>query len=416
MVSKNIVIEKQKATDGQLKSSFFIELESNYGAHNYHPLDVVLTKGDGVFVWDVDGKQYLDCLSAYSAVNQGHRHPKIIEAAKIQLENLTLTSRAFYNDRLGLFLKKLCDLAEMEVALPMNTGAEAVETGIKIARRWGYEVKKVQENKAEIVVSENNFHGRTTTIVGFSSDENSHKNFGPFTPGFVTIPFNDPDALENAINKNTVAFLVEPIQGEAGVIIPDKNYLRKVREICTRNGILLILDEIQTGFCRTGKMFAFMHESIKPDILLVGKALGGGIFPISAALSSKEIMAPINPGSHGSTFGGNPLACAIGEASIDVLINEKLDEKSEKLGKYFKEGLESLKSPFIKDIRSKGLFIAIELHTKAGKARKYTNKLKEAGILAKETHEQTIRFAPPLIITKEEIDWILKIIKELLVE
>ncbi|MHA1990537.1 MAG: ornithine--oxo-acid transaminase [Candidatus Hodarchaeales archaeon] len=416
MVSKNITIEKQKATDGQLSSNFFIELESNYGAHNYHPLDVVLTKGDGVFVWDVEGKRYFDCLSAYSAVNQGHRHPKIIEAAKIQLENLTLTSRAFYNDRLGLFLKKLCDLAEMEVALPMNTGAEAVETGIKIARRWGYEVKKVQENNAEIIVSENNFHGRTTTIVGFSSDENSQKNFGPFTPGFVTIPFNDPDALKNAINKNTVAFLVEPIQGEAGVIVPDENYLNKVREICTKNGILLILDEIQTGFCRTGKMFAFMHESIKPDILLVGKALGGGIFPISAALSSKEIMAPINPGSHGSTFGGNPLACAIGEASIDVLINEKLDEKSEKLGKYFKEGLERLKSPLIKDIRGKGLFIAIELNMKAGKARKYTNKLKESGILAKETHEQTIRFAPPLIITKEEIDLILKTIEELLVE
>lgn len=414
MGSKNIAIEKEKATNSQLSSDFLVEIESSYGAHNYHPLEVVLSKGEGVFVWDVEGKKYLDCLSAYSAVNQGHRHPKIIEAAKVQLDNLTLTSRAFYNDRLGMFLKKLCDLTETEVALPMNTGAEAVETGIKIARRWGYEVKKIPQNKAEIIVCENNFHGRTTTIVGFSSDEDSRNNFGPFTPGFIKIPFNDPNALEKAINNNTVGFLVEPIQGEAGVIVPDEGYLKKIREICTKNNILLILDEIQTGFCRTGKMFAFMHENIKPDILLVGKALGGGIIPVSAAMSSKDIMAPITPGSHGSTFGGNPLACAVGEAAIDVLIDEKLDEKSKTLGLYFKEGLKNIKSPLIKEIRGKGLFVAIELRIEAGNARQYTNKLKERGILAKETHEQTIRFAPPLIITKKEIDWILNIITEIL--
>ncbi|OLS25939.1 MAG: Ornithine aminotransferase [Candidatus Heimdallarchaeota archaeon LC_3] len=411
-MSKNVSIQNEKVSKNQFSSNYFMELESKYGAHNYHPLEVVLSKGDGAFVWDVEGKKYLDCLSAYSAVNQGHRHPKIIEAAKIQLENLTLTSRAFYNDRLGLFLKKLCDLAEMEVALPMNTGAEAVETGIKMARRWGYEIKKVQKNSAEIIVCENNFHGRTTTIVGFSSDENSRKGFGPFTPGFIEIPFNDPKALEEAITDNTVAFLVEPIQGEAGVIIPDEGYLKKIREICSKNNILLILDEIQTGLCRTGKMFAYMHENIKPDILLVGKALGGGVIPVSGALSSKEIMAPITPGSHGSTYAGSPLACAIAEASLEVLIDEKLAENSYSLGKYFKKGLEDLNNPLIKEIRGKGLFVAIELFEKAGNARKFTTALKEKGILAKETHEQTIRFAPPLIINEEDIDLILATIKE----
>lgn len=409
MASKNVSLSKEKQANKTtaLNSALFLELESTYGAHNYHPLEVVLSRAEGPFVWDVEGKKYIDCLSAYSAVNQGHRHPKIIEAAKVQLDTLTLTSRAFYNDRLGAFLKKLCDITEMEVALPMNTGAEAVETGIKIARRWGYEIKKVKEDSAEIIVCENNFHGRTTTIVGFSSDKGSRSNFGPFTPGFVKIPFNDPEALEKAITENTVAFLVEPIQGEAGVIVPDEGYLKKIREICTTKGILLILDEIQTGFCRTGKMFAFMHEGIKPDILLVGKALGGGIVPVSAALSSTTVMAPITPGSHGSTFGGNPLACAVGEAAIDVLVEEKLDTRSMELGNYFKDGIKSIKSPLIKKIRGKGLFIAIELSILA---RPKVVELKQHGILAKETHDYTIRFAPPLVISKTEIDNILQVL------
>ncbi|MFW9927986.1 MAG: ornithine--oxo-acid transaminase [Candidatus Thorarchaeota archaeon] len=416
MTSKNISVNKEKSVLSQKgsKSSYYMELEANYGAHNYQPLEVVLSKSEGIWVYDVDGNKYMDCLSAYSAVNQGHRHPKIVEAAKIQLESLTLTSRAFYNDKLGLFLKKLCEISDMEVALPMNTGAEAVETGIKIARRWGYKVRKVPDNKAEIIVCENNFHGRTTTIIGFSSDKNTVEGFGPFTPGFVRIPFNNVKKLEESITENTIAFLVEPIQGEAGVIVPSDGYLKKIREICTKHNILLILDEIQTGFCRTGKMFAFMHENIKPDILLVGKALGGGIIPVSAALSNKTIMAPITPGSHGSTFGGNPLACAVGEAAIDVLINEKLDERSAELGKFFKDGLIKINNPLIKEVRGKGLLIAIELKKEAGNAHEYVVKLKNKGILAKETHEQTIRFAPPLIISKDEISWAIKIIKEVL--
>ncbi|MGD0175508.1 MAG: ornithine--oxo-acid transaminase [Candidatus Bathyarchaeia archaeon] len=389
-----------------------MNVESTYGAHNYHPIPVVIAKAQGIHVWDPEGKKYIDMLSCYSALNQGHRHPKIIKAATKQMGRVTLTSRAFYNDRLGPFLKKLTALAGMEMALPMNTGAEAVETGIKLARRWAYRIKKVPEGNAEIITCASNFHGRTTTIIGFSTDEDSRNGFGPFTPGFKVIPYNDIQALEAAITPNTAAFLVESIQGEAGVIIPSEGYLKQVREICTKNNVLLMLDEIQTGFCRTGKMFCFQHEGIKPDILLVAKALGGGLMPISAVLSSKEIMSVFTPGSHGSTFGGNPLACAIGMAALDVLIDEKLDERSAKLGAYFMKRLKELNNPMFKEIRGKGLLIAVDLQKEAGPARKYTEALMRNGLLAKETHEKTIRFAPPLIIKKAEIDKAIMIIRK----
>jgi len=390
----------------------FMELETTYGAHNYHPIPVVIAKAKGVYVWDPEGKKYIDMLSCYSALNQGHRHPKIISAAKKQLDLVTLTSRAFHNNKLGPFLKKLTKVTGMEMALPMNTGAEAVETGIKVARRWAYRKKMVPEGQAEIIVCENNFHGRTTTIVGFSSDEDSRTGFGPFTPGFKVIPYNDVPALEAAITPNTAAFLVEAIQGEAGVIVPSEGYLKQVREICTKNNVLLMLDEIQTGFCRTGKMFCFQYEGIKPDILLVAKALGGGIMPISAVLTSKEIMSVFTPGSHGSTFGGNPFACAIGTAALDVLIDEKLDKRSAKLGAYFMKRLKEMKNPLFKEVRGKGLLIAVELTKDAGPARKHTEALMRNGLLAKETHDTTIRFAPPLIIKKEEIDTAIDIIKK----
>jgi len=389
-----------------------MELETTYGAHNYHPIPVVIAKAKGIYVWDPEGKKYIDMLSCYSALNQGHRHPKIISAAKKQLELVTLTSRAFHNDKLGPFLKKLTKVTGMEMALPMNTGAEAVETGIKVARRWAYRKKMVPEGQAEIIVCENNFHGRTTTIVGFSSDEDSRAGFGPFTPGFKVIPYNDVPALEAAITPNTAAFLVEAIQGEAGVIVPSEGYLKQVREICTKNNVLLMLDEIQTGFCRTGKMFCFHYEGIKPDILLVAKALGGGIMPISAVLTSRDIMSVFTPGSHGSTFGGNPFACAIGTAALDVLIDEKLDKRSAKLGAYFMKRLKDMKNPLFKEVRGKGLLIAVELTKDAGPARKYTEALMRNGLLAKETHDTTIRFAPPLIIKKDEIDSAIEIIKK----
>jgi len=389
-----------------------MELETAYGAHNYHPIPVVISKAKGVFVWDPEGKKYIDMLSCYSALNQGHRHPKIIKAAKEQMRLVTLTSRAFHNNKLGPFLKKLTKVTGMEMALPMNTGAEAVETGMKMARRWAYRKKMVPEGQAEIIVCANNFHGRTTTIVGFSSDEDSRAGFGPFTPGFKVIPYDDVPALEAAITPNTAAFLVEPIQGEAGVIVPSEDYLTKVREICTKNNVLLIFDEIQTGFCRTGRMFCFQYEDVKPDILLVAKALGGGLMPISAVLSSKEIMSVFTPGSHGSTFGGNPLACAIGIAALDVLIDEKLDKRATKLGAYFMKRLKEMNNPLFKEVRGKGLLIAVELTKDAGPARKYTEALMRNGLLAKETHDTTIRFAPPLIIKKEEIDTAIDIIKK----
>ncbi len=400
---------------GMVKQDF-INLEQRYGAHNYHPLPVVLTRGEGVWVWDTSGKKYLDCLSAYSALNFGHRHPKLLEALQVQLNQLTLTSRAFYNDKLGPFLERLCKFAGMEVALPMNTGAEAVETGIKIARRWGYQVKGITPDRAEIIVCERNFHGRTTTIVGFSSDEDSWKDFGPPTPGFRKIPFNDPASLETTITPNTAAFLVEPIQGEAGVIIPSTGYLKAVAEICHKHNVLLVLDEIQTGFGRTGKYFAFMHESIVPDILLVGKALGGGLYPVSAVLTRPDIMQVITPGSHGSTFGGNPLACAVGLAVLDLMEKDHIAEHAASLGNYFLAQLRVLKAQSIKEVRGKGLMLAIDLDPSFGTARQFAEQLLNVGILAKDTHGQTLRIAPPLIIDKETVDWAVKGIKNTLLK
>lgn len=395
-----------------LTSKECMNLEAQYGAKNYKPIPVVINKAEGAWVWDPEGKKYLDCLSAYSAVNHGHLHPRILKAVEEQLHTLTLTSRAFYNDRLGRFLKRLCEVSGFDMALPMNTGAEAVETGIKIARRYSYEKKKIEKNKAEIITAYQNFHGRTTTIVSFSNDENATHGYGPYTPGFKHIPFNDTEALEASINENTIAFLVEPIQGEAGVIIPDEGYLKKVRKICDKHDILLILDEIQTGFGRTGKTFCFEHENIKPDILLVGKALSGGVIPVSAAITNKNIMDVITPGSHGSTFGGNPLACAAGEEALNVLLEEKLPERSHELGEYFLKGIRKIDSSIFKEVRGKGLFIAIELTESAGGARQYTEALKDKGILAKETHVHTIRLAPPLVVEKDELDWALSVMKD----
>ena len=390
-----------------------MELEQKYGAHNYHPLPVVISKAKGVWVWDVDEKKYIDMLSSYSAINQGHLNDRIVKAAIDQLQRVSLTSRAFSNDKMGAFLKKLCEVSGMEMALPMNTGAEAVETSIKMARRYGHQKKGVPEDKGEIVVCENNFHGRTTTIISFSSDPDSKKGFGPFAPGFVMIPYNDIEAFKTTINKNTIGILVEPIQGEAGINVPSPGYLKELRKICTEKRILLMLDEIQTGFCRTGKMFCFQHEDIKPDILMVGKALGGGLYPVSAALASREIMSVFTPGSHGSTFGGNPLACAIGEESLNVLMDEKLAERAGEMGAYFVKRLKEIKSKKIKDIRARGLLIGVEFVLKPGETvRPICEKLMEKGVLAKDTHEKTIRFAPPLVITRDEVDWAIERIRE----
>jgi len=396
-----------------MKAKDYIELEQKYGAHNYHPLPVVISKAKGVWVWDVEGKKYIDMLSSYSAINQGHLNDRIVKAAIDQLQKVSLTSRAFSNDRMGAFLKKLCDVSGMEMALPMNTGAEAVETSIKMARRYAHQKMGIPEDKGEIIVCEHNFHGRTTTIISFSSDPDSKKGFGPFTPGFVTIPYNDIEAFKKAINKNTIGILVEPIQGEAGINIPSPGYLKGLRKTCTEKRILFMLDEIQTGFCRTGHMFAYQREGIKPDVLMVGKALGGGLYPVSAALASKEIMSVFTPGSHGSTFGGNPLACAIGEAALDVLIDEKLADRANEMGAYFVKGLKEIKSKKITQIRARGLLIGVEFHLKEGETvRPICEKLMVKGVLAKDTHEKTVRFAPPLVITKEEIDWAMERIAE----
>ena len=396
-----------------MKAKDYIELEQKYGAHNYHPLPVVISKAKGVWVWDVEGKKYIDMLSSYSAINQGHLNDRIVKAAFDQLQKVSLTSRAFSNDRMGAFLKKLCDVSGMEMALPMNTGAEAVETSIKMARRYAHQKMGIPEDKGEIIVCEHNFHGRTTTIISFSSDPDSKKGFGPFTPGFVTIPYNDIEAFKKAINKNTIGILVEPIQGEAGINIPSPGYLKGLRKTCTEKRILFMLDEIQTGFCRTGHMFAYQREGIKPDVLMVGKALGGGLHPVSAALASTEIMSVFTPGSHGSTFGGNPLACAIGEAALDVLIDEKLADRANEMGAYFVKGLKEIKSKKITQIRAKGLLIGVEFHLKEGETvRPICEKLMVKGVLAKDTHEKTVRFAPPLVITKEEIDWAMERIAE----
>jgi len=389
-----------------------IELDNEYGAHNYHPLPVVLSRAEGPWVWDVEGKRYMDCLSAYSAVNQGHRHPRIVKALKDQVDALDLTSRAFHNDVMGKFLKKLCEYCGFEVALPMNTGAEAVETGIKLARRWGYEKKGIPTDRAEIIVCCENFHGRTTTIVGFSTDPDSYEGYGPATPGFRIIPYDDIKALEEAINENTAGFMVEPIQGEAGVKVPSPGYLENVRKVCTKHNVLMILDEVQTGFCRTGKRFCFMYEDAKPDVLLVGKALGGGLYPVSAALSDWDKMEVFKPGTHGSTFGGNPIGSAVALSALEVLEEERLDERAYELGEYFRRKLESIPTDKIREVRGKGLLLAIELRKEAGPAREYCNRMRELGILAKDTHGQTIRFAPALTITESEIDWAVGVITE----
>jgi len=388
--------------DHTLRTHDFVELENLYGAHNYHPLDVVIERADGVWVYDVDGRRYLDCLAAYSAVNQGHCHPKILRTLTEQAEKVTLTARAFRNEQLPLLYQDLHNLTGFDMALPMNSGAEAVETALKTARKWGYKIKGIPQDQAEIIVCANNFHGRTISIVGFSTDEQYRDGFGPFTPGFKVIPFGDAAALREAITPNTCAFLVEPIQGEAGIVIPPAGFLKEAAEICSRNRVLLMLDEIQSGLGRTGKLFAYMHEDITPDVLIIGKALAGGFYPVSAVLASKEILGVYNPGDHGSTFGGNPLGCAIARTALRVLIDEKLVERSAELGAYFLGLLQTLTSPNLKEVRGRGLWIGIELNSPA---RPYCEALKEEGILCKETHDRVIRVAPPLVITREEIDW-----------
>ncbi len=385
-----------------MKSHHFIELDETYSAHNYHPLDVVIEKAEGVWVYDVDGKKYLDCLAAYSAVNQGHCHPKIADAAISQMQKVTLTSRAFRNDQMGPFLKELCELTGYEMSLPMNTGAEAVETAVKAARKWGYEIKGVPDDQAEIIVCNGNFHGRTTTVVGFSSEAAYKRHFGPFAPGFKLIPYGDLEALKAAITPHTVAFLMEPIQGEGGVIIPPAGYIKAAYDVCQEHNVLFVADEIQTGFGRTGKLFACQHEGVKPDMTIIGKALSGGYYPVSAVLSDRDILGLFHPGDHGSTFGGNPLGAAIARAAINVMVEEKLVERSAELGAYFKGRLERIESEHIKEVRGKGLFIGVELHTKA---RRFCETLQERGVLCKETHDNVIRFAPPLVISKDEIDW-----------
>lgn len=389
-----------------MNSKQYIEMEDLYGAHNYHPLDVVLARGEGVWVYDVDSKKYMDFLSAYSALNQGHCHPRILKALTGQAAKMTLTSRAFRNDKLGLFAEKLTRLTETEMMLPMNSGAEAVETAIKAARKWGYKIKGIAADKAEIIVCKNNFHGRTTTIVGFATEEQYRDGFGPFTPGFKMIEYGNPAALQEAITENTAAFMVEPIQGEGGIIIPQEGYLQQVQEICRKNNVLFIADEVQTGLGRTGKLFACQHEAgVKPDLLILGKALSGGFYPVSAVAGSKEILGVFNPGDHGSTFGGNPLACAVAMEALDVIVDEKLAQRSAELGSYLLEKLRDVNSKHIKEIRGRGLFIGIELKPEAGGARRFCEFLQEEGLLAKETHENVIRLAPPLVISKEEIDW-----------
>jgi ornithine--oxo-acid transaminase len=392
----------------------FLDEVERVSAHNYHPLPVVLCKGEGPWVWDVDGKKYLDMLSAYSAVNQGHRHPKMIKALKDQADKLTLTSRAFHNDQMGPFLAKLCEVTGYKRALPMNTGAEGVETAVKAARRWGYTKKGIEADKAEIIVCCDNFHGRTVTIVSFSTEPLYRDGFGPMTPGFTVIPFGDADALEKAITKNTCAFLVEPIQCEAGVKIPPAGYLKRVREITKKYNILFIADEIQTGLGRTGRMFACDHEGVHPDGMILGKALGGGVYPVSAFVADDEVMDVFVPGNHGSTFGGNPLGAAAGIAALNILIDEKLSERAHEMGTYIMNELSKMRSDYVKEIRGKGLIIGVEIKESVGKARPFCEKLMADGILAKETHDQVIRICPPLIIDRETTDWALERIRKVL--
>ncbi|MFO7260153.1 MAG: ornithine--oxo-acid transaminase [bacterium] len=391
-----------------------LETAERWCAHNYEPLPVVLERGEGVWVWDVEGRRYFDMLSAYSALNQGHRHPRILAALYEQAERLTLTSRAFHNDQLGPFLEELCALAGYEKALPMNTGAEAVETAIKAARKWAYERKGVPAERAEIVVCEGNFHGRTTTIVGFSSEELYRRGFGPFTPGFRLVPYGDVEALANALGPNTAAFLVEPIQGEAGVVVPPEGYLRAAAELCRERGVLLVADEIQTGLGRTGRMFASQWEDVRPDVMILGKALGGGVYPVSAVLADAPVLDVFTPGTHGSTFGGNPLAAAVARASLRVIVEERLPERAHELGTWFMGELAAIRSPHVAEVRGRGLLIGVVIRRESGPARPFCEALMRRGVLAKETHEQVVRFAPPLVATREELESVLPAIREVL--
>ena len=402
------MVEKVMDTQG------YIAIENKYNAHNYKPLDVVLSRGEGVWVWDVEGKKYLDCLSAYSALNQGHGHPRILRAMTEQAARLALTSRAFRNDQLPLFAEELCELTGYEMMLPMNSGAEAVETAIKMARKWGYQVKGVQGERAEIVVCQGNFHGRTTTVISFSSSEEYRDGFGPFTPGFRMIPYGEAGALERAIHADTVAFLFEPIQGEGGVVVPPPGYLKAVREICSRRNVLMIADEIQTGLGRTGQLLACDWEEVQPDVVILGKALSGGFYPVSAVLASRELLGVFEPGDHGSTFGGNPLASAVAREALKVIVEEGLAERARAVGSYFMQKLMGIESRYIRLVRGKGLLIGVVLKPEAGGARRFCQALKELGILCKETHEHVIRFAPPLVIEKEEVDWAVERVEEVL--
>jgi len=390
----------------------FVVLEDLYGAHNYHPLDVVISKAKGIWVWDVEGKKYLDFLSAYSAVNQGHCHPRIVKVLEGQAKKLTLTSRAFRNDQWPFLAKELCEFAGYEMVLPMNSGAEAVETAIKAARKWAYQKKGVPQDRAEIIACTNNFHGRTVTLISFSTEPLYRKDFGPFTPGFIIVPYGDLDALEAAINPNTAAFLVEPAQAEAGILIPPKGYLKDAKELCEKHNVLFIADEIQTGLGRTGRLFGCDHENVKPELVVIGKSLGGGVYPVSAVLSPREVLGLFKPGEHGSTFGANPLACAVAREALRVIQDEKLIENSAEQGEYFLEKLKTIKSRHIKEVRGKGLLIGIELNPEAGGARRFCEMLQNEGLLCKETHENVIRFAPPLIIKQKDLNWAFKRVKE----
>ncbi len=392
----------------------FINLDKNYGAQNYVPLDIVIAKGQGVWVYDVEGNKYLDCLSAYSALNQGHVHPKILEALVEQASRITLTSRAFYNDQLPLFYKELSELTGYDMSIPMNSGAEAVETALKIARKWGVRVKGIARDMGEVIVCEGNFHGRTISLTSASSNPKYKGDFGPFTPGFVVVPYGDIEAVRQAVNANTAAILVEPIQGEGGVIIPPQGFLTALRELCDQENILLVMDEIQTGLGRTGKLFAHQHEGARPDIITIGKALSGGFYPVSAVLADEPIMRLLKPGEHGSTFGGNPLGIAVARASLRVIVEEDLTQNAAVMGEYLLEHLSEINAPIIKEVRGKGLLIGVELKPEAGGARRYCETLAEKGILAKETRDSVIRFAPPLIIDKEELDWAIPRIRDVL--
>jgi len=398
----------------ELKTQDYIALEDRYGAHNYHPLDVIVHRAEGVWVWDVEGNRYLDFLAAYSAVNQGHCHPRILEALLEQARSVTLTSRAFRNDQLGLFYKEICELAGFDKFLPMNTGAEAVETALKTARKWAWQVKGVPEGQAEIIAFANNFHGRTITIVSFSTEEAYRAGFGPFTPGFRILPYGNAEAVAAAMNPNVAAVLVEPIQGEAGIVVPPEGYLRRLREITQEHNALLVCDEIQSGLGRTGKLFAYEHEEIRPDVVIVGKALSGGFYPVSGILADDPVMGVFKPGEHGSTYGGNPMAAAVARASLRVLVEERMVENSATLGPYFMERLQGIRSKHVKEVRGKGLWIGIELHREAGGARRFCEALQKEGLLCKETHDHVIRVAPPLVIKKEEIDWAMERIEKVL--